>query len=165
MSSSIVRELIEREFSKRGIQYFISGSFRFGYDTQASDLDVVVLDTSSDYSSILSIANELGGVGTILKSSHYISNLTEITLLGGKVHLVLFTKLDGFLSLKKEHEEVQSFLRENPILVHFLKGFKTKVKQINGTTIYNTIKEVMRTTEKEIQEEKEEKFSKRLIRI
>lgn len=165
MSSSIVRELIEREFSKRDIQYFISGSFRFGYDTQASDLDVVVLDTSSDYSSILSIANELGGVGTILKSSHYISNLTEITLLGGKVHLVIFTKLDGFLSLKKEHEEVQSFLRGNPVLVHFIKEYKTKVKMmaVGGTIIYNIIKNVMKDFKGE--EEKEGKSSKRLIRI
>ena len=160
MSSNIIREVLEREFSQKSIQYFISGSFRFRYDTSSSDLDVVVLDNSI----LPSMIKDLGG-GKVELGKNYIHNLTEITLFGGKVHLVIFTKLEDFLSLKKEHEEINSFLEENYILVTFLKELKTKVSGINGTNIYNAIKEVMKKSKKENNQEKEVRPSQRFLRI
>jgi len=163
--SGIIREVLEKELLQKNVQYFIGGSSRFGYNTPNSDLDIAILDTSGD---ILSIVRDLGGEGNWdLKGRRYISNLAEVFLFGGKVHFIIFTKLEGYLSLKKEHEEINSFLKENPVLLNFLKEYKTKVGKTNGTIIYNSIKEIMRNFKKGNHEnqEKEVRPSQRFLRI
>ncbi len=143
MASPIVKELLERELSRKGITYFIGGSSRFGYDVPDSDLDVVVFDDSDNNGNLRSIVRDLGGAWIpVPKKRNYMHELTEVKILGGKVHFIIFSKRGDYLLLKKEHEEVTSFLRENPVLVEFIRWVKS-TGTLTGTTIYNAIKDLM----------------------
>lgn len=171
MTTGIVRELLEKELSRRGIEYFVSGSSRFGYDNDKSDLDLIVLDESSDAYTVKGLMEDFDGSWKLIRggsgSRRYISNLAEVSLFGGKVHIVIFTEREGFLDLRKEHEEVQSFLRENPNLTKFIKELKSTLWNVggdlNGTFIYNTIKKVMATSKS--QEKTSATSSQRFLRI
>jgi hypothetical protein len=161
---SIIKEVIEREFTKRKIEYFISGSTRFGYDSPSSDLDVVIFD-GGNYDLCGKLVAEFAG--KIVSFPKYFSSLSEISILGGKVHIVAMGDLWQFTELKKEHEKVEAFLQRNKALVRFIKSTKAadiksdgSLKKSSGTIIYNIIKDVMNH---EPQEEKP--IIQRMLRV
>ena len=141
MSLEIIKELIVRELSTRGIPHFIGGSSRFGYFADNSDLDVVVLNTPG----LPEFLNDLDNNWKMVRSGrNYINRLAEVKVLGGKVHFIIFEDGGDFMALSNEHNEVCSFLNKNETLVKFIIELK-KLMEINGTAIFNSIKEVMKT--------------------
>jgi hypothetical protein len=168
---SIIKEVIEREFTKRKIEYFISGSTRFGYDSPSSDLDVVIFD-GGNYDLCGKLVAEFAG--KIVSFPKYFSSLSEISILGGKVHIVAMGDLWQFTELKKEHEKVEAFLQKNKALVRFIKSAKEEIKSTgglkrsSGTLIYNIIKDIMNDPqdfEEKPQDFEEKPTNQRMLRV
>jgi hypothetical protein len=138
MNRNTLKGIFETELLRRGIPYFISGSVRFGYCIEISDLDIVV--DGSDFEKVSSLTKDMDGIS--YSTFGYDHALVEFKFFGEKVHVSVQLDQKEFLDLKKEHENVECFLGNNQYLIYFIRHLK-KSLEISGTVIYNIVKAVM----------------------
>jgi hypothetical protein len=138
MDLNLMKEIIENELFKRGINYFMSGSCRFGYSTENSDLDIIVDRAHS--SKVEKLVKDFDG--ELVRVGRYASSATEFTIFGNKVHLQMGLDHSSFVELKAEHERVDALLKRCPYLVDFIRSLKQITQLVSGTHIYIILKQM-----------------------
>lgn len=115
----------------QGIPCFLGGSRRFGYHTDASDVDIVMLcsgcesieDVRVKLSTTVFNSAELFAVSeNHLSGEVYDSNDVLGYLAKYNIHLSIFmSNIEAFKRLEKEHELIANMLSNNAELMYFVK--------------------------------------------
>ena len=172
MNPSMLKEVFEAELSRRGIPFFVSGSVRFGYHTDKSDLDFVI--DASDAEKVQGLISDTDGIRP--PTPGYSHALAEIKFFGEKVHVSIKFDSKEFLDLEAEHIQVEKFLKKNPYLISFIRQMKRSVylkkistgigfsAELSGCDIYNIVKVIMAEEAPQLEIEQREKDRNRFLR-
>jgi hypothetical protein len=120
---------------------FIGGSRRFGYSNANSDLDIFAFLPPLVINQVI-LDFERNGFVETPKNVDYCVGLYTILTFQHSIHLNIFVSQESFEILKTEHNRVEQFLINNPILTHFienLKGYDAN-DSVKGILIYTTLK-------------------------
>lgn len=132
----IFKEYLTSFLDSQGYKNFIAGSKRFGYDSETSDLDIIVYaENNYKHDSLLSFFIENG---FIRAGSSYGENVSSVWSLGNKIHINVFNNEKEYENLREEHLAVEKVLKKNPILIKFIKEIKLYAP-IKGSFIYRSL--------------------------
>lgn len=145
------------------VQFFIGGSRRFGYYTKQSDLDIFfyVPKIFIEASSVLNYVEngENSGAKTLLEALTLDGLMSEkreskyhnksfgfkTQLFGLGVDLIIFEgELEAFSDLRDEHAKIETFLKENPMVVRAYRDLPVK-----GAVKYNHLLKLVIEVRKE----------------
>ena len=162
----IFEELIK---DLEGVEFFVGGSRRFGYNRDQSDHDffiylpkVITSDPKNVISYIESgLSNSINYFLSLLNidpigvtrgkikngknnNSGYIEGAVHVktTIFGNIIDLTFFEAKEEYLFYKKDHEKVDEFLKTNPEIIEVYKKL-----QLSGILKYRAILEVIKARE------------------
>jgi len=120
---------------------FIGGSRRFGYNISNSDLDIFAFLPPLVTNQVINDF-EISGFVETPKKIDYCPGLYAALTFKNSIHLNIFASQIPFEVLKTEHNRVEQFLLNNPILTNFIKNLKgyDAHDSVRGVLIYTTLK-------------------------
>lgn len=123
------------------LNWFLGGSFRFGYYTENSDLDFFI---HAENKCMMNICHFM-----VMNDFEYM-NPDEMVLyphgtrgykhLKYNIHIIIFEDYDRWERLRKEHNEIESYLSKNGGILIFIKTMKEIMcDEIKGKWFYRVL--------------------------
>lgn len=144
MIKSLTEEMIKL-FDSANLHFFIGGSRRFGYSDDMSDTDMYVhipFDSTTidngKYDNIIDTFTAMG-MEVSYESADYGGNAYRFMDL---LHVVVLVSEIGFYDLKADHDDLQEYFDNNPVMVNIAKAMKNQ--GINGSTVFRVFIDVIR---------------------
>ncbi len=137
LANLIIRR-IEKETGEK-IESFIGGSRRFGWNRKDSDIDIFLLIPNSILHLVESILISEGFIRNNDPIGKYESGFTQFIDPYHISHVNLTDNTYYFMELKKEHEKVEIFLKEKPVLKVIISRIKHKYN-VSGKDIYRLLR-------------------------
>lgn len=136
----------------RWIEWFIGGSYRFGYHNESSDLDFFVFWNDNDERVEIPFHNYLimNGFNPINPANmvEYPHHGTRVFKHGKyDIHVIIFENHMRWKALELNHNNIEKYLKDNPQIVSFIKEMKGKFNNefsFKGKWIYKTLIELVK---------------------
>jgi hypothetical protein len=137
-------------FNKRqqiqSLDYFMGGSQRFGYNNDDSDIDFFINIKEEGYSE--SISDNLmkflynNGFNQVDNTNHGAYSFVDRLFIHYqfKIHILIIKNNFYFENLKQDHNRIEIFLNNNPVVREYIKALKeTKISDMKGKNIYKSL--------------------------
>jgi GTPase involved in cell partitioning and DNA repair len=124
-----------------GVDYFIMGSTRFGYNTLRSDIDICVFISIEKARELLHLVNAVREEKSLNIHDYGILYTTvyRTNFFTKEVHLLICHNNAQYAQLEKEHEEIETFLKKNKVLTKYIIQIKQMDSTINGGVLYKAL--------------------------
>lgn len=122
--------------------YFVGGSYRFGYCNENSDIDFFILLDSIKLKHFEAVFRQINITKSF--STDYPNVIHQYRALGTIVHFNIYFDPETYYSLEKEHEDIEIFLNKNRYLEEIIRKHKKDLMEISekktGSTFYRILK-------------------------
>lgn len=124
-----------------GVNYFIMGSTRFGYNTPQSDIDICVFISIEGARELLHLVNAVREEKPLNIHNYGILNTTvyRTNFFTKEIHLLICHKNTQYTRLEKEHEKLEAFLKKNKLLTRYISQIKQMDATISGSVLYKAL--------------------------
>ena len=113
--ASLVGKILDKYLADKGYNdYFIGGSYRFGWLTKQSDYDLFILEKNPSDGLLPKITTISDLNLHCVTPNCYPGQHWETEIFGNQIDLIFFYNKDVYQSLYEEHLEIETYLQNNP---------------------------------------------------
>lgn len=137
-----IAEVVRGYLKQSGFDSFFGGSYRFGYESKSSDVDLFVNSNANSKESILKVMEETFYLmfSTPIHYTNgraYGNGLILQLQISGLIHINFYNP-DAYFKISMEHAIVEDFINKNPILK------KMRRSASSGSAFYKEIKKMIK---------------------